>query len=107
MYAMKKKTCMFLGASIVVSAFIAQHAKAYPATSIIVGAVSTPSFTRIDNRSYRHCHNRPPHVYCYTRKPGGHETHVRDRSTHSETEIPDHSYGWHHRHRHGGLPWRD
>jgi hypothetical protein len=105
MHALKMKTCMFLGVSIVASAFIAQHAEAYP--SALARAVATPSFTRIDNRSYRHCHNRPPHVYCYTRKPGGHETHVPDHAAHRKTRIPDHSYGWHRHHRDGGLPWDD
>jgi hypothetical protein len=39
---------------------------------------------RIDTRSYRHCHNRPPKVYCYTREPGDVESEhpQRTRTTH-------------------------
>ena len=77
---------IILSAAAAMSGSTGQYVYAYPADPIVSVAVSAPFLTRIDTRSYRHCHNRPTGIYvdCYTREPGEHEAQTpRQRYWHS------------------------
>ncbi len=63
---------IILSAAAAVGCLAGQYACAYPEISIRSLAISSPSLTLVDTRSYRHCHNRPTGIYvsCYTKEPG-------------------------------------
>jgi hypothetical protein len=94
------KTGALLSAAMAVSAIIAQRAEAYPAASIEASAVTRPPITRIDDRSYRHCHNLPRGVVCYSSLSVTHK--IKDppeRKPHQRppNEIDGRHYRAHHR----------
>ncbi len=96
---------VILSAVVAVNCFTGQYAYAHPKNPIVSVAVSAPSFTRIDTRSYRHCHYRPPHVFCYTRKPGDLAPPAPPLRSRDSRATKDKSPSDHHHARHRWLPW--
>jgi hypothetical protein len=102
------KRTIFLSATLAIVAFAAQRAEAYPATPGNTLAISAPSVTRIDNRNYRHCHNKQVHVVCYTSMPGEpeakapHERHLGRKSPRERDLLDEHRHLGH-----GEWLWRD
>lgn len=101
-------TTYFLSAMLAIAAFGVQRAEAYPATPGNKIATPAPSVSWVDNRSYRHCHNKQVHVVCYKSMPGEpearapHERHL-DRKTSRKGDRLDKR-----RHLgHGEWLWRD
>jgi len=64
-----KKAGALLSAAVALSVF-AQHAEAYFAFSF---DNRRSPITRVDDRSYRHCHNLPARVVCYSSLSGTHK----------------------------------
>ncbi len=54
---------IILSALVAANGFTGQYAYAYPKNPIVSVAVASPFLTRIDTRSYRHCHNKPPNIF--------------------------------------------
>lgn len=101
-----KKICIILSAAAAIAAFLAQQADAFPAASTLPTEVAAPSFTRVDTRSYRHCHYRPTGVYvdCYTREPG--EAPAPRQHYRNSRAAKDKSLSHHHHVLHRGQYWR-
>jgi hypothetical protein len=98
---------IILSAAAAVSCLAGEYAYAYPEISIRSLAISSPSLTLVDTRSYRHCHNRPTGIYvsCYTKEPGEHEAQApRQRYGDSRGAI-DNAESHHHHVRHRSFRW--
>lgn len=101
------KQGIILSALVAANGFTGQYAYAYPKNPIVSVAISSPFLTRIDTRSYRHCHDRPTqaYVYCYTTKPGDHAAKAPRQRHRDHRATKDKSPSDHHHARHGWLPW--
>ena len=103
-----RRTGILLSTAAATTAFAAHYAEAYPAASWNVSAITVPSVTRIDSRSYRHCHNLPVRVVCYKTQGGqpeaqaSHQRSTQERTTDSGQAVR----GQHHAHC-SGLPWSE
>lgn len=99
---------IILSALVAANGFTGQYAYAYPKNPIVSVAVSSPFLTRIDTRSYRHCHNKPPNIHrvtCYTTKPGDHAAPAPRQPHRDSGAAKDKSRSYHHHARHRWLPW--
>lgn len=95
------------GAALLASTIFIQRAEAYLSAPSIESEVSDPVLTRIDNRDYRHCHNKGVHVVCYTSLSGASEPKgSHERRTDRRAATKGHGLIEHHHMRPDGRPCR-
>ncbi|HVT27223.1 MAG TPA: hypothetical protein VHE81_04325 [Lacipirellulaceae bacterium] len=90
-------------AAVLLGTVFMQQVQAYPSTFGWESGTINPSLTRIDSRSYRHCHNKGVHVLCYTSLPGApetkspHQRQIERRAATKGYKFDEHRHVRHHR----------